>query len=173
MITRQSTCLSVCLSNSALAFIHFSSTLGHENPLFQALDTEHSMIDVCRVWCGASEKTWLCREIMSSYRFPLPVLNDCELNISAIFSSLTNFADCIRLFCPGDGVLADSFNTYAHTHIQYFLHTHTRLTALCPGLPGWSGTTKVKPIWILLKQQTVSGSGISWTICKSAPRSRQ
>jgi len=25
----------------------------------------------------------------------------------------------------------------------------------------------------LLKQQAVSGSGISWTICKSAPRSRQ
>ena len=37
-----------------------------------------------------------------------------------------------------------------------------------------SGTTgKVKPIWILLKQETVSGSGISWAICKSAPRSRQ
>jgi len=32
---------------------------------------------------------------------------------------------------------------------------------------------KVKPIWILLKQETVSGSGISWDICKSAPRSRQ
>ena len=51
-------------------------------------------------------------------------------------------------------------------------HTHT-LTALCPGLPGWAGTRKVKPIWILLKQETVSGSGISWAICKSAPRSRQ
>ena len=47
-------------------------------------------------------------------------------------------------------------------------HTHTRLTALCPGLPGWAGTRNVKPIWILL-----SGSGISWAICKSAPRSRQ
>jgi len=34
-------------------------------------------------------------------------------------------------------------------------------------------TQKVKPIWILLKQETVSGSGISWAICKSAPRSRQ
>jgi len=32
---------------------------------------------------------------------------------------------------------------------------------------------KAKPIWILLKQETVSGSGISWAICKSAPRSRQ
>ena len=51
--------------------------------------------------------------------------------------------------------------------------THTRLTVLFPGLPGWAGTRKVKPIWILLKQETVSGSGISWAICKSAPRSRQ
>jgi len=40
------------------------------------------------------------------------------------------------------------------------------------GLPRWAGTRKLKQIWILLKQETVSGSGISWTICKSAPRSR-
>ena len=48
--------------------------------------------------------------------------------------------------------------------------THARLTALFPGLP-----RKAKPIWILLKQETVSGSGsgISWAVCKSAPRSRQ
>jgi len=31
-----------------------------------------------------------------------------------------------------------------------------------------------KPIWILMKERRWSGSGISWTICKSlAPRSRQ
>ena len=36
-----------------------------------------------------------------------------------------------------------------------------------------AGTRKVKPIWILLKQETVSGSGISWAICQSARRSRQ
>ena len=40
----------------------------------------------------------------------------------------------------------------------------------------FSGTTQVSryqtKIWILLKQETVSGSGISWVICKSAPRSR-
>ena len=41
-------------------------------------------------------------------------------------------------------------------------HTHTRLTALCPGLPRRAGTRKVKPIWILLEQEIVSGSGISW-----------
>ena len=49
--------------------------------------------------------------------------------------------------------------------VQQHPNTHTCLTALCPG--------KVKPIWILLKQETASGSGISWDICKSAPRSRQ
>ena len=52
-------------------------------------------------------------------------------------------------------------------------HTHTHLTALCPGLPTSAGTRMVKPIWILLKQETVSGSGISWAICKSASHSRQ
>jgi len=46
-------------------------------------------------------------------------------------------------------------------------YTHT------PGTTQWAGTRKVKPIWILLKQETVSGSGISLATCKSAPRSRQ
>ena len=54
-----------------------------------------------------------------------------------------------------------------------YTHTHTHLTALFPGLHRWAGTRKVKPIWILLKQETVSGSGISWDICKSAPHCRQ
>ena len=52
------------------------------------------------------------------------------------------------------------------------LHTHAFNGPL-------SGTTRVssyqkgKPNWILLEQETVSGSGINWAICKSAPRSRQ
>ena len=45
--------------------------------------------------------------------------------------------------------------------------------ALCPGLPESASTKKEKPIWILLKQETVSGSGFSWAICKSEPCSRQ
>jgi len=49
------------------------------------------------------------------------------------------------------------------------LHTHTHpFNGPFPGLLRWAGTRKVKPIWILLKQETVSGSGISWAICKSA-----
>jgi len=60
-----------------------------------------------------------------------------------------------------------------HINLRY-THTHTH-----PFNGPLSGTTRVsqyqngKTIWILLKQETVSGSGISWAICKSAPRSRE
>ena len=63
----------------------------------------------------------------------------------------------------------DQSRSSASTHT----HKHTPINGLFPGLPGWAGTTKVKPIWILLKQETVSGSGISWAVCKSAHCSRQ
>jgi len=52
-------------------------------------------------------------------------------------------------------------------------YTHTRVYGPFLGLPGSAGTRKVKPMWILLKQEIVSGSGISWAICKSAARCRQ
>jgi len=45
------------------------------------------------------------------------------------------------------------------THRSCYTHTHTRLTALCPGLPGWAGTRKVKQILILPKQETVASAG--------------
>ena len=66
----------------------------------------------------------------------------------------------------------EKFFNYLSINTFYFvINKHTHLTALYLGLPGWAGTRKVKPISILLKQETVSGSGISWVICKSAPRS--
>ena len=60
------------------------------------------------------------------------------------------------------------------TAIQSHTHTHTH-----PFNGPFSGTTQVgryqkgKTNLDLLKQETVSGSGISWAICKSAPNSRQ
>ena len=53
-------------------------------------------------------------------------------------------------------------------------HTHSNPFngPLC-GTTRSAGTRKVKPICILLKQETVSGTGISWAICKSALHSRQ
>jgi len=53
-------------------------------------------------------------------------------------------------------------------------HTHKHpFNGPFPELPKWASTSKVKPIWILLNQETVSGSGITWAIFKSALRSRQ
>ena len=58
--------------------------------------------------------------------------------------------------------------------VVYMLLTHTH-TFNGP----FSGTTQVswyqkgKTNTVFLKQETVSGSGISWAICKSASRSRQ
>ena len=73
-----------------------------------------------------------------------------------------------RNVCPGSCV-----STGAKFPVAPVESAPMRLTALFPGLPGSAGARKVKPIWILVKQATVSGSGISWAICKSAPRSRQ
>ena len=60
---------------------------------------------------------------------------------------------------------------YYRLHIMLCIvkraNTHTRLTALCLGLPKWVGTRKVKPIWILLKQETVSGISWDMQVCTS------
>ena len=56
-------------------------------------------------------------------------------------------------------------NTHTHAHAHPFNGP-------------MSGTTQVSryqkgKTWILLQQETVSGSGISWAVCKSAPYCRQ
>ena len=99
----------------------------------------------------------------------------------------SDVADCLpcKTICPSS---QQYLSTHYNLHNMYgmteaiasnksvyssLISTHTHLTALFLGLPGWAGTRKVKPIWILLKQETVSGSGISWAVCMSAPCSRQ
>ena len=62
---------------------------------------------------------------------------------------------------------------HARRYVSQHTHTHTHTHPFDGPFSGWASTRKVKPIWISLKQETVSGSGISWTICKSAPSSRQ
>ena len=79
-----------------------------------------------------------------------------------------NRAKCFLVFSP---ILLPTPSLYYAAIHQ--LHQSHPFNGPFPGLPRWAGTRKVKPIWILLKQETVSGSGISWAICKSAPRSRQ
>ena len=74
------------------------------------------------------------------------------------------YTRCLKCKHNAFTALCKKVNTHTHTH---------SFNGPFPGLPRWAGTRKVKPIWILLKQQTVSGSGISWAICKSAPCLRQ
>jgi len=65
---------------------------------------------------------------------------------------------------------------WPYYYLTHSSHTHTHARARTHTFNGpFSRTTgsNVKPIWLLLKQETVSGSGISWAMCKSASRSRQ
>ena len=69
--------------------------------------------------------------------------------------------------------------TQPHTHTH--THTHTTVLLLFWNLPGTTQvsryqkgkTRKVKTNLDLLEQEIVSGSGISWAICKSAPHPGQ
>ena len=111
-------------------------------------------------------------------------------NLSYFKSSITYDATSITLWIINVHSRSNrhGFNDSCHWLISQLSHrnfpkishftTTTTTTTIpfngpCPGLPGWAGTRKVKPIWILLKQETVSGSGISWAVCKSAHGSRQ
>jgi len=58
--------------------------------------------------------------------------------------------------------ITDDVTFFISSYIQKWTsintHTHTQpFNGPFPGLPGGAGTKKVKPIWILLKQETVSG----------------
>ena len=67
-----------------------------------------------------------------------------------------------------------TLRTAIHLLLTYLLTCTHPFNGPFPGLPRWASTRKVKlPIRISLKQETTSGSGISWAICKSASRSRQ
>ena len=64
-------------------------------------------------------------------------------------------ADPLHMYYVNDGVYG-SFNCILYDHVTVE-----------------ASLVDVSAFWILLKQETVSGSGISWAVCKSAPRSRQ
>jgi len=70
---------------------------------------------------------------------------------------------CVSFWETLDSLSIPHFPTDIKSWQRHCYYYYTRLTALSPGLPRSAGTRKVKPIWILLKQETVSGSGISCT----------
>ena len=116
----------------------------------------------------------LCRPPLGAFWIELPLVGAYRLTIPGWYLVLiVGIFGCILIVssCSTQGIFIGGFNGVLTAPIP--AHTHIRLTALFLGLPGWAGTRKAKPIWILLKQETVSGSGISWAICKSAPCCRQ
>ena len=134
--------------NSAETYIYIK----HPNCYsFQVIDARYN-----KIYSLISEK-WMFKRWTAKYQCP-SVNAHCRLNKMQLASNERPRISKIRVN-----------DSKATTHT----HTHTRLTALCPGLPRSASTRKVKQIWILLKQETVSGSGISWATCKSAPCSRQ
>jgi len=88
--------------------------------------------------------------------------------LTSPFNSVTPTCTCTSRLHRQTDRQTDAFGKKlgGRNFLFIFTHTHTRLTALCPGLSGSAGTRKVKLIWILPKQVPVSGSGISWAICK-------
>ena len=122
----------------------------------------------------------LYKSISSRNSIKVLYSNVCHIGSNILHFSLKHFSHYFRLmyvciycfyaWCVGVFICMERGANCSYGPADA---THTRLTALCPELPGWAGTRKVKPIWILLKQETVSGSGISWAICKSALPSRQ
>ena len=98
--------------------------------------------------------------MLRGHRFQLHRVEVVEIEPATTTHAFT------RSYCSEIHVLLSQIMLSAH------IHTHP-FTALYLGLPGWAGTRKVKPVWISLKQETVNGSGISWAMCKSAPRSRE
>ena len=117
----------------------------------------------------------LCSQMAFSQVTALCCFTHTSHKVCWLYSYAVQNCDVVNLcyFCYVISAFIFFFNSSLNLYSAWHTHTHTRLTALCPGLPRWAGTRKVKPVWILLKQETVSGSGISWAICKSAPRCRQ
>jgi len=112
------------------------------------------------------------RDFLSSlwrYAYIFTFLSLCSLGYCEYYNNfgflLTSFL--FHSHCKLGQLPKDNLWIIEHTHT----HTHIRFTAFF--VRDYPGEPVPEPIWILLKQGTVSGSGISWAICKSAPCPRQ
>jgi len=120
--------------------------------------------------CGWSSRLWtLAARIATQWRLSQ---QNCWQMVSHYASVLcySVYWDQISVYLATVIILGK----YSVCVLQGHAHTHTH-----PFNGPLSGTTEVsryqkgKPIGILLKQETVSGSGISWAIRKFAPLFRQ
>jgi len=81
-----------------------------------------------------------------------------DVRVSLSSCSSVSFSTFCRHYVPYFALKSRSttFGTQSSSRkpLGTHTHTHTRLMALFPWLPRWAGTRKVKPIWILQKQES-------------------
>jgi len=109
----------------------------------------------------------VCRWIFNQFS----LLNKCDWSfIYSLTIVLLHWSTALcLLFCLllCEDVFSTSIcNTHTHTHTHPFNGSLSRTTQV-------SRYQKGKTSLDFTEQETVSGSGISWAICKSAPHSRQ
>ena len=144
------------------------------------------MLELLHSWCIISTAD-RSRAVM--LQFVWPVINNMPLLLTLMLRDVNQdvfsdaFSDCYRarwksftsvcVFLQENKanvkkIVADHVkqsNSWSHTHTFNGLFSRTTWV---------SRHQKGKPFWILLKQEMMDSSGISWTICKSfAPHSRQ
>jgi len=153
----------VCVNEGS----HMPPTGGMSHACLYFPAIEHHSLVHTHLWSHQAYEAE-CLGSLVTNRSSIPAKSGIPFQCQPV-STYSNFIDIFYLFFCNICTMQCIFST-----VTVFMDvTHTYLTALFPGLPRSLGTRKVKPIWILLKQETVSGSGISWTIRKSAPCSRQ
>ena len=112
-------------------------------------------------------RTGFCSPDLDSYPDRISRITDCNFTVRMLYHNMYWLLYILDLrfvlFMYNCSLTVRNKQIcYVTTKSNMHTHTHTRLTVLCPRLPRWAGTRKVKPIWILLEQEIVSGSGISW-----------
>ena len=131
-----------------------------------------------------------CRTSMHFGWYPIPWRSEAQLNRTAGYiprwfahpKTVVTHPNTNRTWCNSISV-PNAIITITNQH-QTTLQEHTHNTTVLLLFWNMSGTTrvsryqkgktrKVKTNLDLLEQETVSGSGISWAICKSAPHPRQ
>ena len=107
------------------------------------------------LWLSQQSATNASTSMRTASRYNLTYNNTTEINQNDML-----LLNILHPACYGHNSLPLNNDTYSFAN-------KTASPSLQPDYQ------KVKATWILLKQETVSGSGISWIICKSAPHSRQ
>jgi len=92
------------------------------------------------------------RTIQHTHPFSSPLSGTTQVSQYQKGKNNLDFTEA-RETVSGSGISWTIFKSAPRSRQITIQHTYTRLTALCPGLPGSASTRKVKTIWILLKQE--------------------